>query len=531
MKIRLWVLAVVWFACQPGQTAQLPYSVLWQEPGSYAQPEIFSSSPDSVFNSGWKYVKGLPDETLFVAQLPQPDSLVELPHRVLSPNTALWYKQIISFSGNGVLSIQADDGAQVWINDEAAERIQGDAFKVFAVEDAHVLIRVLNNAMSGGLKRVSYFREEHFEALQQEYEKQLAAKRKHEKQVLQIDSRLPLWVGPWLTRTDSFFTIRLITEGDPVKLHWGLEPGKLNQAEQEEGKLVSFNITIPDTDWFYKICSGSYCTPVYPVAAEKQDFSFSVWGDSQSGWHSFQKHIQHLSQEQDAFTVGVGDLVGNGCKAEEWRAFTGLLSDYTANRPAYLIAGNHDYDGYYTDLNPQGYHQYASPAGKPYFAWTYANCAFIAIDPNTQFPIGFPEEQRDWFYGQLQSDKWKRAAWRFVFVHQPPYSQGWAGYQGDAVVRELLEPVMEEAGIDFVIAGHTHDYERMVKHYGKQRTHFIITGGGGGSLEPAESSAQPKMDTVIKAHHYIRFRVSGNKLDWATHDLGNQLIDTKSVLK
>lgn len=521
---------MVLFACQQKSTVPLPYATLWQESNSNPQQVKSSIAPDSVFNSGWKYVKGLPGESLLVAQLPEPDSIVTLPHRVLSPNTALWYRQIISFPEDGELHLRADDGAQLWINGVAAERTQGDAFKVYATEDVAVLIRVLNNAMSGGLKSVSYFTQRQVELLREENKQHVAEKRKYERSVLQVDLNDALWVGPWLTRTDSMFTIRLMAVDVPVKLHWGLAPDKLINTQQQTGNLVTFNIKIPASNWYYKICSGGYCTSVYTVAADTENFSFSIWGDSQSGWYNFQKHMQHIGQQPDAFTVGVGDLVGNGCEEEEWRTFAGLLSTAAANRPAYLVAGNHDYDGSYSDLVPRFYHQYASPAGKPYFMWTYANCAFLALDPNAQFPIGFSAEQKDWFHQQIQSSQWQAATWRFVFVHQPPYSQGWAGYEGDKVVRDLLEPVLETARIDFVIAGHTHDYERLEKQYGQQRTHFIITGGGGGSLEPVESSLQPVMDTVLKTHHYIRFKVSDNRLEWLTHNSANKIID-KQILE
>lgn len=521
---------VLLLACDNRQAAQLPYSTLWNDSNSYQQVKRTQIAPDSIFNSGWKYSSGA-EKGLMVETLPQPDSLVNLPHRVTLPNTALWYLNILSFPEDGVLRVRADDGAQVWLSGKVAERIAGDQFKVYAAPNAVVHIRVLNNAMSGGLKEVSYYTQKRFDTIEADYENQLTEKRQLERRSLLKDNLSTLWVGPWLTQTDSFYTIRAIGDKEPITLHWGLAADKLDSIETKSTKLVSFQVKAVASDWHYKICTVTSCTQVYKVPSQKPAFTFSVWGDSQSGWSNFQKHIQHLQPESDAFTVGVGDLVGEGYQEEEWRTFACLLSEYAANRPAYLVAGNHDYDGYYSDLSPEFYHQYASPDGKPYFSWSYGNCAFLAIDPNAKFPIGFSEEQENWFHQQLQSEAWQRAAWRFVFIHQPPYSQGWAGYQGDAVVRELLEPVMEEARIDLVISGHTHDYERLVKNFGKQRTAFIITGGGGGSLEPEESPQQPRMDTVIKKHHYLRFIVADKELEWRVYDLKNQLIDKQTMLK
>ncbi|MBX2896251.1 MAG: metallophosphoesterase [Cyclobacteriaceae bacterium] len=531
MTYKYWLLAMVLMACQAERSKPLPYATLWQTPNPYQHLNQIIQEPDTVFNTGWRFVKGVTHERLVPDYLPQPDSLVELPHRVLFPNTALWYEQKLTIPEKGVLIIHADDGAQLWINGEPAERIQGDKFKVAATTQASVLVRVLNNAMFGGLRRVSFLTQAQYENTQQAYENNLAEIRKHERAVLQVGASTPLLIGPWLTRTDSVYTIRILADEQPVKLYWGIAANQLTNSEQKSGELLTYRVNAPKGNWYYKICSGNYCSAVYEVAAGQREFSFTVWGDSQSGWYNFQKLIHHMQLGADAFTIGAGDLVGNGSDAEQWRTFSGILSGYAANKPAYLVAGNHDYDGYYTTLYPHLYHQYASPAGKPYFAWTYANCAFIALDANTQFPIEFDEKQQAWFYQQLQSDQWKQATWRFIVLHQPPYSQGWPRYEGDAIVRNLLEPVMESAQIDFVIAGHTHDYERLTKTYGKQQTHFIITGGGGGSLEPDESSAQPLMDTLIKTHHYIRFRISNNNLNWFVYDLNNNLLDKQHVAK
>jgi hypothetical protein len=82
-----------------------------------------------------------------------------------------------------------------------------------------------------------------------------------------------------------------------------------------------------------------------------------------------------------------------------------------------------------------------------------------------------------------------------------------------------------------VISGHTHDYERLTKQFGNQKTTFLIVGGGGGSLEPVESSTEPKMDKVIKKHHFGRFMIDGNKLEFRAMSAGGETIDSYNVKK
>ena len=76
-----------------------------------------------------------------------------------------------------------------------------------------------------------------------------------------------------------------------------------------------------------------------------------------------------------------------------------------------------------------------------------------------------------------------------------------------------------------VIAGHTHDYERKIKTYGKQKTAFVIVGGAGGGLEPKENASHPKMDKVLSIHHFGLIKVTNDTLNFKAIDLDNNIID------
>lgn len=65
------------------------------------------------------------------------------------------------------------------------------------------------------------------------------------------------------------------------------------------------------------------------------------------------------------------------------------------------------------------------------------------------------------------------AVWRIVFVHRPPYS---AGYQGsDPGVREPLVPLLRRHGVQLVLSGHDHDYQRSLPLQG---TTYVVSGAG-----------------------------------------------------
>lgn len=557
------VVCIVMVSCQEATVTYKDYASLWAVQQDPALGELLTQyhqhkKPHPVrtmeIDPAWTFQKGMHAEQLKTTLGRIIGEPITLPHRVLLPNTALWYEKTIVIPSSGVLTVEADDGAQVWLNDRPAARVVENYFTVQEPGTYRVTVRVLNNAMAGGLRSVGFIDQSEFNKYQDAQENYVTWKRTVEKAILlpgvsadeakrlllESDTTLsfmwkprPHLVGPWLTKNGTVFTVRALAEPfHPVTLRWGTQQNSLSHEISAQGDVVSFTIPDEGKEIYYQLQSAQTSTPVYKIAtSDSLAFSFSVWADSQSGWSTFQRHVSNLTGENDAFTLAAGDLVGNGSDAEEWRSLLGILSSFAATRPAYLVAGNHDYDGYYSDLMSINYHRLAAPSDKEFFSWTHGNCAFIAIDPNRQFPIGFSTEQREWFHQTIASKAWKNAQWRFVVLHQPPYSQGWAGYEGDSVVRHLLEPVIESAKIDFVISGHTHDYERYSRQYGNQLVTYLIVGGGGGSLEPPESSSTPEMDTVIKVHHMGRFRINGSSAQWEVRDVNNNLIDKKNITK
>ncbi len=519
----------------------------------------FPQSPQlKSWSTGWVYQPGTSNETLHAGAKPVKGPVVHLPHVVQQPNCSMWYRQEIDVPDDGFLQIVADDGAQLFVNGIQVHRITGNYFQVDKGKK-DIVIRVLNNAMSGGLKHVSFLTSTQYKNFCKQVENYLAVRHALEKVLTRnppIEAEIvqalgkysaqkanpndlfkenhgphPLITGPWVQRIhhNEFIVKVWIERTARVQFLYGFMPNRFDRQLEQMCQVCEFKISVlPKHSYvYYRVQADDTYSASYSFSAkEEEKFSFHVWADSQSGWESFSRNMLNILPFNDAFGIGVGDLVSNGSNESEWRTFFSILSLSAANKYYYLIAGNHDYDGYYDSLIPRLYHRLVSSPS--YQSWSYNNCAFIALDPNENFPVGVPENtpQHSWFRKQLESAKWKSATWRFVLIHQPPYSQGWAGYEGDVAVRELLEPVLESAQIDFVISGHTHDYERLSRFYGKQKVTFLVVGGGGGTLESPASSPAPKMDTVIKQHHFGRFCVSGPTIRFEARNINNEVIDS-----
>ncbi len=94
------------------------------------------------------------------------------------------------------------------------------------------------------------------------------------------------------------------------------------------------------------------------------------------------------------------------------------------------------------------------------------NVLFIGLDSNdSENP-----SQVAWLDATLAASE---AEWTIVALHHPPFSAGVHG--SDAEAREAFVPIFERHGVDLVLAGHDHDYQRSVPI---GETTYVVSGAG-----------------------------------------------------
>jgi 3',5'-cyclic AMP phosphodiesterase CpdA len=80
--------------------------------------------------------------------------------------------------------------------------------------------------------------------------------------------------------------------------------------------------------------------------------------------------------------------------------------------------------------------------------------------------------QLDWLERALSGS---RARWKIAYAHHPLYSSG--GRHGSEVdLRTLVEPLFIKYGVDVVLAGHEHFYERIRPQHD---VYYFISGAAG----------------------------------------------------
>ena len=201
------------------------------------------------------------------------------------------------------------------------------------------------------------------------------------------------------------------------------------------------------------------------LISESQDtFRFAVIGDTGTGGSGEYQVAQKLTDSVKEFPFGLvlmlGDNIYGGETPSDFRKkfekpFQALL---TAGVKFYATLGNHDEPPRQIDYKP------FNMGGKRYYSFKpKADIRFFSLDSNYMDP-----EQLEWFEKELKASG---SDWKIVFFHHPIYSSG-EKHGSNLELRKILEPVMVRNGVDVVLAGHEHFYERIKPQKGIN--YFII---------------------------------------------------------
>jgi len=128
----------------------------------------------------------------------------------------------------------------------------------------------------------------------------------------------------------------------------------------------------------------------------------------------------------------------------------------------YATLGNHDDPA-------QRFYKPFNMDGKRYYSFRKGDVEFFVLDSTYMAPI-----QVSWLKDVLPKSN---AKWKIPYMHHPIYSSG-AKHGSEEDLRALIEPLFRDNGVDVVLAGHEHFYERVKP----QKGIFYFTEGGSAKL-------------------------------------------------
>ena len=308
--------------------------------------------------------------------------------------------------------------------------------------------------------------------------------------------------GPYLQDvTPEGLTIRWRTDVPTASsVHWGKQPFRLPHVVTSEAVTTEHELTLtgrsPDSRHFYAIGDGVeilagadrkhwFRTQTIP-GAEKP---LRVWviGDSGTGGDGTGRaeavrnaYFRSPFYRHPNVWLMLGDNAYEiGTDAEHQSAIFDTYRKLLPNTPLWPTIGNHEtYAGPtipYFDIFtlPTKGEAGGLPSGtERYYSFDQGTVHFVCLDSMTSNRLtGSP--MLTWLEADLAATSQR---WIIAYWHHPPYSRGShnSDFETELIeMRQHVVPILERHGVDLVLAGHSHSYERSFLidgHYGTSDT-------------------------------------------------------------
>ncbi|MCK0147218.1 metallophosphoesterase [Arenibacter sp. F26102] len=302
--------------------------------------------------------------------------------------------------------------------------------------------------------------------------------------------------GPYLqsgTPTSVIVRWRTDTATESV-VNYGTKLGAMSKNVTSSDLITEHEVTVsglvPNTKYYFNIgnrtevlsesVTGDMYVITAPTAGTKQYVRAWILGDPGTG-NSSQRDVRDAyydyvataptNQGKTDMMLFLGDNAYNtGQDAEYQNAFFDVYDDMFKKSVAWSCIGNHDGDSADSDTQSGPYYDIftfptageagGTPSGtEAYYSFDYANIHFIILDSHhTSRTVGGP--MYNWAQTDIQNTS---QDWIVTLFHHPAYSKG--SHDSDVdhrpiEMRENFMPMLEANGVDLVLNGHSHSYER-----------------------------------------------------------------------
>jgi uncharacterized protein (TIGR03382 family) len=350
-------------------------------------------------------------------------------------------------------------------------------------------------------------------------------------------------VGPD-TATVAF---RLAADCSPAVLY-GEGATDQRAASTARGRVHAVVLTglKPGTEYTYVVDACGKVTPAkrFRTAPEPgtRSVHFTAVGDFGTGGTDQKRVAAAMLEARPELFVALGDnAYSSGTEEELQSNLFAPMAELLAEVPLFASLGNHEYvtnqgqpylDNLYLPSN--------NPANSErYYSFDWGHVHFVALDSNCAIGLASADRcalaaQKAWLEKDLAATP---QPWKVVFFHHPPWSSGDHGSQ--LAMRRNFAPIFEKYGVDLVLTGHDHNYERSkpmkgdaIAGAGQPGVPYLVVGGGGASLR-AFPDAKPDWSVVRddNAHGFLDVKVVDGTLTAELVTTEGQVLDRFTLRK
>jgi len=316
--------------------------------------------------------------------------------------------------------------------------------------------------------------------------------------------------GPYLQAgSQDGITIRWRTsaaENSKVELGtvYGSYPIVVNDASAVTEHIIRVNGLSTDTKYYYRIGNstatqlpeaGQFFTTL-PASNTTRKIRVIAFGDCGRGNIAYQdeslaSYLSYLSANSidaaDAWLLLGDNAYNSGTDAEFTANFFDIYgTNMLRNHKLYPSPGNHDYGNSAANktFRNMAYHnsftvpQTGEAGGvasnkQNFYSYDIGNIHFLSLDSygiesdGTSMETAGGTALKTWLTNDLAANTKK---WTIAYWHHPPYTKG--SHNSDAEsdlvsIRQNFISFLETRGVDMIVCGHSHNYERgyLIKNY------------------------------------------------------------------
>ncbi|MEZ4241967.1 MAG: metallophosphoesterase family protein [Myxococcota bacterium] len=287
----------------------------------------------------------------------------------------------------------------------------------------------------------------------------------------------------------------------------------------------------PATTYSYRVGGDGHWSPTYqfttPGAPGSFDtFRVAVLGDARGAYETWGSLLAAIDAEDPDLILFTGDMVDLGGVQAQWDAWFDAAGDILARRPLLGAHGNHEF------LAPHYFAQFMFPGNEQWYAVRYGPLELVVLNDTLAALTDLQTEatfQQDVF-GATD------APWRVAMHHQAAYS-ACTRHGSNQLVRDAWAPVWDDAGVQLVLAGHNHIYERSVPIRDDAPAPdgagavYLVCGGAGADLYDEVDDTAWWNAAAVSAQHYAIGDFGPDVATFEVKDLAGTTIDRFSILR
>ena len=224
-----------------------------------------------------------------------------------------------------------------------------------------------------------------------------------------------------------------------------------------------------------------------PGVGPKIPYTFGVVGDLGQTNYSLAT-MQHMLAAPHIDSVFItGDISYADSDQPRWDSFQRLAQPLASSKPWMVASGNHElevslftaYQARFASM-PSG----GRSDGALYYSYEVGPAHVLVVASFWLYEEG--SAQYTFIKSDLASVDRAKTPWLIVILHAPWYNSNKDHTNDGQLMRQTLEPMFYDAGVDIVFAGHVHAYERCLPSFSLSPNvngSVHVTIGDGGNRE------------------------------------------------